>query len=117
MNTDLERNCPGAGCSTGCLRSRVEKNPADTKEERSSCSCGGILQGVTDGAVTPGSPDADIVVLAGRHRAGDGSCTTWMLSSSVVDSWAAHNQNVHSASAERSTVAIREGIFVLQILR
>ena len=39
---------------------------ADTKGGRSSCSCGGNLRGVTDGTVTPGSPDADIVVLAGQ---------------------------------------------------
>ena len=51
---------------------------ADTKGGSSSCRCGGDLRGVADGAVTPGSPDADIVVLAGqvvlagRHGGGAG---------------------------------------------
>lgn len=46
---------------------------AETKGGRSSCCCGGNLRGVADRAVTAGSSDADIVVLAaqvvlaGRH--------------------------------------------------
>ena len=63
---------------------------ADTEGSSSSCCCGRDLGGVTDGAVTPGSSDADIVVLAGQmglrgsHRtgtrvpikAGNRSCST-----------------------------------------